>query len=299
MRGIVAAAKDFTFASLSEPIRERSDEVLIEVEWVSLNRGERDFPWQTGHAIGWDAFGHVVETSADEQGPPVGARVLTWSFAGAWAQRRVVSRRNLALVPDTVTGQQAAALPVAGLTALQTVRLADAREGARVAITGASGGVGHLAAQLAAEAGGQVLAVTRETSRLTRPASARGGDHFEVLSADQADRAGVLDTVIDNVGGRLLSSLSAAIRPGGKIILVGNVSGEQTALDTTDLISRRMDVLSVKDPTPAGQDLARLLALTAAGELRIDVADGGDWSALVPRTAVDRPTHAKTVYRVT
>jgi NADPH:quinone reductase len=298
MRGIVTADSGFAFTTLPAPARPGADDVLIDIQWVSLNRGEPGFPWQRGEAIGWDAFGLVAQASADGQGPPPGARVATWSFAGAWAEQRVVSRHNLALVPDTVTGQQAAALPVAGLTALQAVEAAGAREGTLVGITGASGGVGHLATQLAVRAGARVVAFTRDPSRIIRLRPAVSDDGVKVLTAGQADRAGVLDAVIDNVGGASLPSLVAAVRPGGKIILVGNASGGRSLLDTGHLISRRIDLLSAKDPTPAGENLARLLSLIANGELRLSVAEGGDWSALVPHPPLSRQPPGKTVYRV-
>ena len=88
----------------------------------------------------------------------VGARVVTFGWAAGWAELRAVDTGELAVLPDGVDHDAAAALPVAGVTALRALRRLGPVLGRRVLITGASGGVGRFAVQLAARAGAHVVA---------------------------------------------------------------------------------------------------------------------------------------------
>src|SRR5206468_7158846 len=83
-----------------------------------------------------------------------------------WAESAAVPTQRIAVLPDTVSFVAAAALPVAGLTALRTLRHGAPLLGKRVLITGAAGGVGHLAVQLAARSGARVTAVVGSADRV-------------------------------------------------------------------------------------------------------------------------------------
>ena len=143
-------------------------QVLVDVRAVSLNFGEVAFVGRRapGEVPGWDAAGIDVAT---------GARVLSFGWGGGWAQRRVADAANVAVLPDDVSFEEAAALPVAGVTALRAVRRLGSVVGRRVLVTGASGGVGGFAVQLLERAGAQL---TEE---------------------------GEVDFVLDNVGGDLFA----------------------------------------------------------------------------------------------
>ena len=97
---------------------------------------------EAGAVAGWDAAGTVVAAAADGTGPPAGARVATFGWAGAWAELRAVDTGELAVLPDAVDFGAAAALPVAGMTALRALRRLGSVIGRRVLITGASGASG-------------------------------------------------------------------------------------------------------------------------------------------------------------
>ena len=124
-------------------------EVLVDVRAVSLNRGEMRMLGTAadGWRPGWD-FAGVLHSDVPG-GLRAGARVLGISAGGSWAQRVAVPAGWVAALPDTVTFARAAALPTAGLTALRTLRLGPALLGRRVLVTGASGGVGRFAVQIA------------------------------------------------------------------------------------------------------------------------------------------------------
>ncbi|HKR99453.1 MAG TPA: alcohol dehydrogenase, partial [Candidatus Dormibacteraeota bacterium] len=97
-------------------------EVLVQVAATSLNFGEVAFLRDRaapGDVAGWDAAGTVLATAADGSGPPEGSRVVTFGWSGAWAQLRAVDPGELAILPEAVDLHSAAALPVAGVTALR------------------------------------------------------------------------------------------------------------------------------------------------------------------------------------
>ncbi|MER7082465.1 alcohol dehydrogenase catalytic domain-containing protein, partial [Saccharopolyspora kobensis] len=144
------------FADVDEPVP-ASDEALVEVRHIGLNFGELNYvhQWPAGAVHGHDAAGVVVRAAADGSGPPEGTRVAVGMSSHAWAQRVAVSPASLGTVPEGVDLADGAALGIAGVTALRVLRKRSllARN---VLITGASGGVGHFAVQLAALAGARV-----------------------------------------------------------------------------------------------------------------------------------------------
>ena len=101
-----------------------ANEAVVEVHAFSLNRGElrlmqvRPEGWRPGQDIG----GVVSRPAADGSGPKTGIRVVALTDNGGWAQRVAAPTHRLAALPENVRFEEAAALPVAGLTALRTLR---------------------------------------------------------------------------------------------------------------------------------------------------------------------------------
>jgi NADPH2:quinone reductase len=132
-----------------------ANEALVAVHRFSLNRGEtrlfqvRPEGWRPGQ----DIAGVVVRQAVDGSGPPAGTRVVCLTDWEGWAERAAVPSHRMAALPDNVSFADAASLPVAGLTALRTLRHGAPLLGKRVLITGAAGGVGNLAVQLAGRSG--------------------------------------------------------------------------------------------------------------------------------------------------
>ncbi len=143
------------------------DEAIVEVHAFSLNRGElalfasRPEGWRPGQ----DVAGVVVQPAADGSGPEKGTRVVAWVDGAGWSQRVAAPTARMAVLPDNVSFASAATLPVAGLTALRTLRQGGALLGQRVLITGAAGGVGRFAVQLATLAGAEVTGVVSHPDR--------------------------------------------------------------------------------------------------------------------------------------
>src|SRR6266849_11210421 len=151
---------------VAEPVP-APDEAIVEVHAFSLNRGE--LPLLAGRPEGWrpgqDIAGVVVKAAADGSGPKEGTRVVALVDSAGWAQRAAAPTVRMAALLDNVSFASAATLPVSGLTALRTLRYGGLLLGQRVLITGASGGVGRFAVQLAALAGAEVTGVVGRPER--------------------------------------------------------------------------------------------------------------------------------------
>lgn len=255
---------------------------LVRVAAVSLNFGEiafRPANGQFGHVSGWDAAGVVVQAAADGSGPAAGTRVVTFDWAGAWAELRAVDTSNLAVVPDSVDLGLASALPVAGVTALQAVRRLGPLIGRRVLITGASGGVGRYATQLAARAGAHVIA------SVGSPARAEGLRELgaaEIIIGPE-NLSGRVYGVLDNVGGPQLAEAYNRLEDGGIIQAIGMASREPTLIDFEEARTRvdrgRLETFNVA--SPFGDDLAYLVGLLDKGELNAQVGWRGPWQRAV------------------
>src|ERR1700737_3645180 len=207
-----------------------ANEARVEVRAFSLNRGElrlmqtRPEGWRPGQDIG----GVVLQQAADGSGPKAGTRVVALTDGAGWAQRVAVPAHRMAALPDNVRFEEAAALPVAGLTALRTLRHGAPLLGKRVLITGAAGGVGHMAVQIAARSGARVTAIVGGPERGRH---VRGADEI-VEGIDKAQ--GSFALILESAGGASLAAAIARIEAKGTIVIYGNSSGEPTSVSFRD-----------------------------------------------------------------
>ncbi|MEU8346437.1 zinc-binding dehydrogenase [Spirillospora sp. NPDC048832] len=286
------------------------DQALIKVEAVSLNAGEtrRALEATAPYVVGWDFAGVVEEPAADGSTPPKGARVYgAIPQQGAWAEYVAAPAAVLAEIPDGVTAAQAAALPIAGITALVSLESAGTLLGRRVLVTGAAGGVGRYACQLAHLAGAEVVAISRrpDLPRLLREDGVPATVHPTIGAARDAGR---YDVILDGIGGDSLGTALGALAPGGVCVSFGNGSGTPASFDPVDFYSipgARLQGLwlgnLMTSGTGCGPILTRLATLVADGRLRVPIDDVLPWTSI--DEAVTRLTtqtvHGKLVLKIT
>ena len=283
MRAIVATPEGPSFTERREvpPPAPAAGEALVAVRAFAVNRGEltlvqrRGDGWQPGQ----DVAGEVVQAAADGTGPEVGERVAGLAEWHGWAEQAVVPSHRLAVVPAGVDLAIAAALPMAGTTAANLVRAGGPLLGARVLITGASGGVGHIAVQLAALGGADVTAVARAKRS---DAMRRYGARTVVAGVDETD--GPFDIVLESVGGGALDAAIARVAPGGTILVFGNSSREPSSFDFTSFFGHEEATVrtyfSARHEADAGAHLGMLLDLVAAGRLEVEIGFRDSWDRL-------------------
>jgi len=276
-----AAPGRLVIAPVPDPTPDR-DDVIVRVRAISLNRGEvrRSGMAATGWRPGWDLAGEVERAAADGSGPRVGARVVGMLAEGAWAERVAVPTHALAALPDKVTFSQAATLPVAGLTALYALEKGGLLIGRRVLVTGATGGVGDFAVQLARLAGAHVTATAR---RADQEAALRALGAHDVTLGDEVPASPKYDLILDSVGGRTLGTALAALERGGTCVNFGVSATSEVTFDVRNFFVAGRTTLygfylfAELGERPAGVGLRRLADLVAAGELTPHVSVERPW----------------------
>lgn len=305
----VAVAKSpeptLVLADVPEPVAGRT-EALVRVEAISLNLGEvrRGYTMAAeGWRPGWDFAGVVETAAADGQGPKAGTRVVGFLEEAAWAERLAVPTRALAALPDTVSTAQAACLPVAGLTALFALERAGPLIGRRLLVSGASGGVGHFALQLARAGGAHVVAAVRRPELVG--AAEADGAHAVVDDATLAAAAahGPFDVILESVGGIALANALSMLTRTGVCVTFGNSSRTDAPVDAGRfyLTGRpRLEglyVLSELRHVPPAEGLGRLARLVSDGRLAPRITRTAPWTEIdrVARDFLDRKIAGKAV----
>ena len=283
-------------------------EALVRVAAISLNRGEvrRAQSAEAGFNPGWDLAGTVEKPAEDGTGPPEGARVVGLMNPGAWAQLVAVPTNALAELPQGVSFEDASTLPVAGLTALYTLEEGGNLLGRSVLVTGASGGAGQFALQLARDAGARVVALVR---RDEHEALARDAGAHEVAVGERgaaAEEYGPFDVILDSVGGAVLGDILGMLATGGTCVSFGTSAGNEVTFDarafylTGGARLRGFILFHEVRARPASDGLARLLKLVADSRLKANISVREPWTEVgeVAQRLLDRGYTGKAVLRV-
>jgi NADPH:quinone reductase-like Zn-dependent oxidoreductase len=243
--------------------------------------------------------GVVVQAAEDGSGPPAGVRVAGLADRSGWAQRAAVAVSRLAPLPDEVTAAEAAALPVAGVTALYALEAAGPLLGRTVVITGASGGVARLMVQLAANAGARVIALVGSPER------AAGLEDLgaAVVTTYDTPPAEAAHAVLDAIGGAVFTNAALWLGPCGTAVLYGNTTKQDITLPF-DWAHRRpgahvrsVGLFHELTRRPAAPDLAMLVRMAGEGKLNSQVTTTEPWteaSQLLSRLR-ERRLHGKAV----
>ena len=244
-------------------------EVLIRVRAASVNpvdwkyrRGlaERDLP----AVLGNDVSGTVEVSRAD--GFDEGDEVFGVVSSGGYAEFATSSAEQIARKPAGVSHEQAAAIPVAGVTAWQALFDRGGLERGQTAlVAGAAGGVGHFAVQFARHAGAR--AVGTGSSRNRDFVLGLGAEEYiDYTQQDASEAVSDVDVVFDTVGGDATAPLVPTLREGGIIVTIAGAPPEDAARER----GARAELL-VASPNP--EHLARIAELVDAGDVRVEIAE--------------------------
>jgi NADPH:quinone reductase-like Zn-dependent oxidoreductase len=252
-----------------EPPEPGDGEVLIRVHSASVNpidwkyrRGLR--PKQLPAVLGNDVSG-TIELSRAE-GFAEGDEVFGIAASGGYAELAVAPSGVIAKKPPGVSYEQAAAIPVAGLTAWQALfDRAGLERGQTALIAGAAGGVGHFAVQFAKHAWAQ--AIGTGSSRNRDFVLGLGADEYvDYTRQDVAESVSDVDVAFDTVGGDTTQALLATVGEGGTLVTIAGAPPEQAARDR----GVRAELLVMK---PSTEQLTRIAELVAAGDVHVEIAE--------------------------
>ncbi|MDD1782974.1 NADP-dependent oxidoreductase [Enterovibrio sp. ZSDZ35] len=173
-------------------------------------------PWVPG----FDAAGTVVlDSGVFNAGDRVVGRIVE---GGGYGQHLLADVSALTRIPDAVSFQQAACLPVAGLTALQALELANVESGDRVLILAGSGGVGHIGIQLAKAKGATVFASVSSVN--TAFVSSLGATALDYTESALEKQLRDVDVLIDLMGGDVGEAALACVKNGGRVVTVPTIT---------------------------------------------------------------------------
>jgi NADPH:quinone reductase-like Zn-dependent oxidoreductase len=243
-------------------------EVLIELRAASVNpidwkirRGLR--PKQLPAVPGNDVSGVVELSRADEFAP--GDDVFGFAASGGYAEFATAPAGALAKKPAGVSFEQAAAIPVAGLTAWQALfDRGGLQSGQSALIAGAAGGVGHFAVQFAKYAGVRVIG-TGSTRNRDFVLGLGADEYVDYTQQDVAEVVSDVDLAFDTVGGDTTQSLLNTVREGGLLVTIANAPPDQAAAEC----GVRAELLVM---SPSAEQLTRIAELVGSGEVRVQIA---------------------------
>jgi NADPH:quinone reductase len=307
MRGFITDPAAPGGLRLADDLAERqpgAGDCVIEVRAFSINYGEtlllrqRPDGWRPGQ----DVAGIVAGRAADGSGPAEGTRVAAYLDWEGWAERVPAPTRAVAALDDQVSFEQAATLPVAGLTALRALREGGSILGRNVLVTGATGGVGQFAVQLAHAAG---ATVTAQVSNPSREAEARELGARHVVTTLQDPSLGPFHLVLDGVGGPQLADAVHRMAPGGVLVAYGRVGNAASQVSIGDFYRQAWNarIVGFISPVPEetkGEDLAILAGLVADGRLhpRIGLTLGWEKTAEALAALGRREVRGKAVLTI-
>lgn len=262
------------------------NEAVIQVEAISLNRGEVRMAQNApaGRRPGWDFAGTVLQAAADGSGPKQGARIVGMVRTGSWTNRLNAPTEQIAEIPDSVTFAQASTLPVAGLTAYHALAKGGLLLGKPVLVTGATGGVGNYALQLAKLSGAKVVAHIR---RAEQEAEVRAAGADAVVIGDDLTAEmpfGAYWLILDSIGGETLGQALRALDEGGTIVFFGTSGGNSVTFDAQKFYGTGSTTLygfilfdEFTRLETASDGLKRLADLVADGKLTPHISVEDSW----------------------
>ncbi len=244
-------------------------EVLVRVHATSVNpadwkdrRGYMEKPLP--RVLGIDVSGTVESSRAD--GFAEGDEVFGMSASGAYAEFSTASAAAIAKMPEGVTHERAATIPVAGVTAWQALfDRGGLDDGQTALVAGAAGGVGHFAVQFAKVAGARAIG-TGSTRNRDFVIGLGADEYVDHTRHDVGEAVSGVDVALDTVGGDTTAALLPAVREGGLLVTIAGAPPEEAARER----GVRAELL-INSPRP--EQLARIAELVAGGDVHAEIAE--------------------------
>ncbi|MDD4971246.1 MAG: NADP-dependent oxidoreductase [Paludibacter sp.] len=218
-----------------------ADELLIKVHAASVNPVDwqvREGFYKDMHmhtlplTLGQDFSGTVEKVGSSVKGFKIGDKVFgrpTLDRDGSYAEFIEVKANEVALMPNSITYDEAATIPVAGTTAWETlINKGKIQKGQRVLILAASGGVGSLAVQLAKNRGCYVIGTTSK-SNIDFVRNLGANEVIDYTSQDFSERLTDIDCVLDTVGGEVQEKAFKVLKRGGVLVSIKNKPNQEMA----------------------------------------------------------------------
>jgi NADPH:quinone reductase-like Zn-dependent oxidoreductase len=253
-------------------------DVLIKIRAVAINPIDWKFrrglvEKQLPVVLGSDVSGAVQVSRAQEFNE--GDEVFGFAASGGYAEFARAKTSMIAKKPASVSHEQAAAIPVSGLTAWQAMFDRGGLERGQTAlIAGAAGGVGHFAVQFAKQAGAR--AIGTGSSRNRDFVLGLGADQYiDYTQQDVAEAVSGVDLAFDTVGGDTTISLLPAVREGGIFVTIAGAP----PVDEAGTRGVRAELLVM---SPSAEQLARIAELVGSGEVHVEIAE------VLPFTEIQR-----------
>jgi NADPH:quinone reductase len=304
---------------LEKPVP-KSQQVLIEIHAIGVNyadtarrEGQYVVPTPLPFIPGAEVAGVVVETGESVKNVKPGDRVVTLIESGGYADFALADSRGLIPLPEQMNFEQAAALPLQGLSAyhiLKTMGRLD--KGETVLVHAAAGGVGTLAVQLAKLFGAEKVIATASSDDKLALAGDMGADvlvnyteqGWEEKVLEATGGKGV-DVALEMAGGEVFNKTLKCLAAFGRIVIYGVASGEQSRLYPSSLMAKNQSVIGfflpqiMRKPELIQSSMAEMLGYLANGQLKLTV--GGNFpleqAADVHRLLQSRQTKGKLILK--
>jgi NADPH2:quinone reductase len=266
-------------------------EVLVKIAAAGINyadiaqrRGAYLTRTYTPMTLGFEAAGIIIAHGPGVSSPPIGTRVVAF-VNGGYAEYASASATNLIPIPDSLDFARAAAFPVQGLTAYQTLRESGRLQpGESVLVHAAAGGVGTLAVQLARLMGASKVIGTASNEQKRELVRSLGADaaidytqEDWVEQVKQATGGRGVDIVLEVVGGKITEQSLQCLAPFGRLVVIGAASGERPQFSGIQLMYKNLSVVGywltawLNRPDRIAAATIELMQYLATGSLQIVV----------------------------
>lgn len=267
-------------------------EVLVEVKSVGINyadtmRRRNEYLKKQGLPFipGSEVAGEVVEVGSDVENVSVGDAVVNLGDDGGYAEYAVAPASAVIPVPDGLNFDEAAAIPLQGLTAYHVIKTTGRmKEGESIVVHAAAGGVGYLAVQMARLMGAGNVIATASTTEKLNIAKDLGADVLINYTEDdwpekvrEVTGGHGADVILEMVGGDFLQKNSKCLAPFGRMVVYGAASGEPGSVETFHMMRKQQTVSGFFLPWILGErdlfapSLQQILGWLSSGKLELNV----------------------------